>query len=150
MVEECGRADLIKREQWWIDNSGCLNNKVGYNINILADRTILTPSQCEKIRKNKLGHSVSQKTRDKISKSLSGKNCGVDHSIYGKYPVIQMDQSGKIMGRYGNLVEASKFTGIPTHIIKGVYSGRTNIPRNINYRKYVWKRIYDEQNTTSS
>lgn len=60
ILEFCNKENLKEREQWWLDNTRCLNDKYGYNI---AKDTIAT-------WKDK---KMTQETKDKISKAHKGK-----------------------------------------------------------------------------
>jgi group I intron endonuclease len=72
IVELCKEKHMIIKEQLHIDNSKCLDRRFGYNVNIKAEKTILTDEQCEKIRLSKLGKKRSAKRSVGVYKS--GKN----------------------------------------------------------------------------
>ncbi len=73
---------MLTIEQKNINQSGCLNNKFGYNINTKAEKTILTPEQCEKIRLSKLGKTRSKKSF--VGVYRSGKNWMARIGFYGE------------------------------------------------------------------
>jgi group I intron endonuclease len=73
IIEECDQIKLLVREQAYLDHSGCTDPKVGYNINHLADRTVLTPEQCKKISESKKGIPRSEETRKKIGEAGKGR-----------------------------------------------------------------------------
>jgi group I intron endonuclease len=73
IVEECDRSELLTREQFYLDHSGCTKREIGYNINVLADRTVLTLEQCQKISASKKGILHSEETKMKISESGRGR-----------------------------------------------------------------------------
>lgn len=94
IVEECDHLDdaaMLDREQWHLDNSGCLKN--GYNIRPRADATTHSPESIEKcrlarigkkrkpetiarMRASMLGKKHSDETKEKISRSGAGRICG--------------------------------------------------------------------------
>lgn len=135
LIEECSTDQLIEREQWYLDHTKCLNNNFGYNINVKAECTILTPEQCKKISEKKMGHLVSEECREKISESLKGKNIGSSHYFYGKRPIYQYSRNGEFICKFNSLPEASKITGIGKDEIKNSYTGRTK-----RITRFIWKR----------
>jgi predicted GIY-YIG superfamily endonuclease len=135
LIEECDKSNLIQREQWYLDNSGCLNRNIGYNINILAECTILTPEQCKKISQKKIGHYVSDECKRKISQSLIGKNSGKNHHNYGKRPIYQYTKNRKYICSFNSLPEAVLLTGIGRSSIKSCYRGKTKTGG-----KFIWER----------
>jgi len=67
VIEECLKEELIIIEQLYLDNTKCLDRDFGYNINIKADRIILTEEQRKKISLSKIGKPRSVELRKKIS-----------------------------------------------------------------------------------
>lgn len=145
LIEECRSDILIVREQWYLDNTLCLDNQYGYNINVLAERTVLTPEQCKKISKNKMGHSVSQACREKLRKYMLGRRTGTNHATYGKYPIYQYTKDGRHVGTFNSLKEASDSTNIGIYAIKQCYLGRLKTGG-----KFIWKRPNSKQNLPQS
>lgn len=66
ILEECVPEMLFAVEQQYIDNTGCLNNEVGYNINQFADRVVLTDEQKKKISIAKKGKPRDPETKKKM------------------------------------------------------------------------------------
>ncbi len=96
---------LMQREQWHIDNSNCCDPNIGYNLsknvyrcNLGVERSEEFKKQMSKLKKGKrlphskewcknisnsrLGHTVSEQTREKIRNSLKG----AKSPNYGKSP----------------------------------------------------------------
>lgn len=67
ILEECDKNNLRDLEQTYIDNTKCLDKKIGYNI---APKTDMT--------------EISDETKDKISNTLKGKFVG-ENCFYSRY-----------------------------------------------------------------
>lgn len=80
IVEECDKLNndkLLSIKQKWINNSGCLNNKIGFNIAKIAGPSMMGRKHTEEAKKkmslSKIGKVVSEETKKKISLSKLGK-----------------------------------------------------------------------------
>lgn len=62
----------VEREQYWLDALKPFGKR-GFNINRTANKPAFSPETCERIRLAKLGHSVSQETRDKLRTTKTGR-----------------------------------------------------------------------------
>ena len=87
LIEICCFDKLIEREQWYLDNTSCLDNQYGYNINTRADRVLHTPEQRAKmsaatkgVKHPNYGKRLSKETRNKISNAQRG----IKNHNYGK------------------------------------------------------------------
>lgn len=134
LLEKCDKSILIAREQWYLDNTLCLDNRYGYNINVKAECTVLTPAQCKKISQRKMGHSVSKECRQKLRKFMLTR-VGKNHANYGKYPIFQYTKNGDCVGKYNTLFEAEQLSGFKACNIKQWYLGRHKPKGN-----FIWKR----------
>lgn len=77
LIEKCNKTDLIKQEQLYLDNTLCLNNKHGYNINDKADRVTLTVEMRRKMSHKgaehpNYGKHLSIETKAKIGAAQTG------------------------------------------------------------------------------
>ena len=71
MLKECEKDECIYWEQYFIDYLSPI-----YNINPIAGSSLNvkhTKETIEKIRKSKMGHFVSEETKEKISEKLKGR-----------------------------------------------------------------------------
>lgn len=96
IVEECeeiGDEEMLKREQFFLDTTGCLDHAIGFNIRPRADHKRQSPESIEKcrlarigqkrtpetierMRKARMGKYPSLETREKMSRSRIGKKIG--------------------------------------------------------------------------
>jgi len=107
ILEETSKDEMLDVEQLYLDNTGCLNNKIGYNINTKAQKTILTPAQREKIRQSKLGKPRSEETKRKISESQMGKKRPDTFVKRRKETMIKrglLNKDGSRTEKYNNIV----------------------------------------------
>ena len=72
-LEICETKNLVCREQHWIELTGCLDRKLGYNINPYADRMEHTQEQKDKISRSLFGKSRKQGMPSGLTKIGNGK-----------------------------------------------------------------------------
>ena len=76
-MHETKKEQLLDLEQEIIDESGCLNRKIGYNKALKTCSPMLgkkhSEESKEKISKKMKGRKMSEKTKKKISQSLTGR-----------------------------------------------------------------------------
>lgn len=117
----------------------------------------LTPEQCERISKSKIGHKMfNNEWKEKISKSMKGKPLSEEHKLnlkgpkhseefknrIGKInsiarciPVLQKDTFGNIIKEWKSGKEASKILGIQKSNINNACKGRLK-----TYKGFVWEQ----------
>jgi len=101
IVETCDIINLTEREQFWINQTRCFNNKFGYNILEFAE--------------SNRGAKISEETRKKMS-DASKLRFGWNHTQETKdllsnirsKTIIQLDLDGKYISEWKNADEASK------------------------------------------
>lgn len=112
---------ILQREQWWIDNSNCLNPNIGYN---KYPKAICINED----------YQVSKETRKKLRNSLKGKPRPMWMKLkYGK-PIIQYSLNMEYINEYYSMTEAERQTGIH----------RTGIKECVNFRYkhaggFIWR-----------
>lgn len=136
IIEYCDPDQLIIREQWYLDNWN-----PEYNIRIKAENNSgLTWSKItrQKILIKLLGRKLSEDTKNKISKSMLGKNVlgfGKEHP--SSKPVAQLNiLTGEVISIYDNIRIAETHTNIDHSNISKVCRGK--------YKQaggYSWKYI---------
>jgi group I intron endonuclease len=114
ILEYVPKENLIEVEQRYIDELRPCDPRIGYNISDKASCVCLpkeknpnygkpmSDEQKQKISETLMGHSISVKTRNAISKACKGKCAGEKHPMYG-LPVSQERrhaQSEKMKGRF--------------------------------------------------
>jgi len=111
VIEYTDVQNLLEREQFWIDNTNCLNDKIGYNKYPFA--------QC--VNKD---YIVSKETRKKLRKSMLGKSRPMWMKLqYGK-PILQYTLDGVFIREWYAATEAERVTGIHRTGIKDALKGR--------------------------
>lgn len=114
---------IINREQYWINNSNCLNPNIGYNKYPIA------------ISINK-DYIASKETRKKLSNKLKGIPRPEWMKIkYGK-PISQHTLDGVLITTYPSTMEAYRITKIHRVGIKYCLQGKYKTAGG-----YVWKYI---------
>jgi len=110
------KEDLIKREQWWLDNSNC-----EYNI-------------C-KIAGNTLGVKCSEETKKKISLANSGKRSKLQLEAHKnrRKPVDQYDLNGNYIKSWNSTQEAGEFLGKNHKGIIDAACGKSNISHGFRW-----------------
>ena len=73
LLETCNEEKLLEREQFYMDFHKCYNRKSGYNINIRADRKVMSEETKRKISESQKGKTLSSEHKQKIGKSNKGK-----------------------------------------------------------------------------
>lgn len=175
ILEYTTKDELLDREQYWIDELNATNKKIGYNISLVAgspmknrkhtEKTIAKISETSKSwhTKNKntvsyknyltklsdslKGHSVSQKTKNKISKANKGKLLGEKNPFYNQ----KHSQSTKIlMSKMKSKLSSTQIKEIkllinegekPQHIAETFKTQHSNILSIKNHDKYNWIEI---------
>lgn len=135
IIEECDKKFLLEREQFWINFYQSYKNKIGYNLNKLADRNILCNSTKKKISDNhkkfwknkKFSEAHINKMRENSSRFWKDKKLSIDHknklSQSHKKKLIQLDKSGNLIAEFNGIKEASEKTGFSEIGIQQVASG---------------------------
>jgi group I intron endonuclease len=69
-------ADLLPREQWWLDHLRTYDRKIGYNISVKAGAPMTgrkaSPETLEKMRLVNTGRKHTQETKERIRAALTG------------------------------------------------------------------------------
>lgn len=126
--------NLIRREQWWLDNTDCLNREVGFNKCPIAQSQLnrempdihrQKTGQRSIGNKYSVGRKVSDETKLKISK------------IQG-LPIARYNWDGKFMRIYESpmlLKKAGNCTNSVRQACKGL----------LNYKKSLWRVVLPDQ-----
>lgn len=140
-VEEeiVNRDDLLIREQWYLDNTQCLDRSLGYNIRLSANSTMLSEESKEKIRKARLGSKATEATRRLMSSMRKGKPLPKNSKPLSENSrarkVGQYDLNGSLIKEWSCAKEAQDHLGIMSgSSICGVCAGR----HKSSYG-YIWK-----------
>jgi group I intron endonuclease len=80
VLEECPKEDLTERENFWVLHFRSNEREFGYNIEIPAESPIVSNETRSKMRKNRIGRHLDEKT----IKKLSERNTGKGNPFYGK------------------------------------------------------------------
>lgn len=147
-IETINYLDILRdREQFWLDELKCFDNKIGYNINKFADGVTgytHTLETREKLRKAHLGRKlpeeqkrnisksgkgriVSEETRKKISESNRRTKSSSNYKSKRNEKatkVVQMDIDGNVIQVWDRIKEAATSLGVHSsnivHCCKGI------------------------------
>jgi group I intron endonuclease len=72
LQEVASSEELKSAEQYWMDHMQCYDHRYGYNIDVSADRTIVSPETGAKIAAALRGRTISDEHRAKLSQALQG------------------------------------------------------------------------------
>ena len=138
-LPEFDTASLIAREQWYLDNTQCLNRKCGYNIAPMANKTILAEESIEKIRKHQTGRKASPETRALLSRIRKGRptpQCSKPMHLNPKARVVtQHTLDGKLVKMWRCIKEAQlAMSAKSSSCIQGVCAGRHRSAHG-----FIWK-----------
>lgn len=133
-VDNLENDNLIKREQWWLDNTKCLDREYGFNKCPTAQSVSgieMPDHHREKIGKRSIGNKYSvgknrsRETRIKISKLQGNK-------------VAQYSQNGDLIEVFPTLFFAVEKGFSGDCILHCVQKGQ-------KHKGYYWKYIYDDK-----
>ena len=74
IIEECELENLTEREQYWIDYYGGIDSTNTYNIRGASNSGTFNLETKALISEKLMGHIVSEQTRNKLRKSMTGKS----------------------------------------------------------------------------
>jgi group I intron endonuclease len=74
LQEVASDDDLNSAEQYWMDDLRCYDRRYGYNIDVSADRTIVSPETGAKIAAALRGRTISDEHRAKLRQALKGRS----------------------------------------------------------------------------
>jgi len=159
------RESLIEREQYWIDHFESYNNKVGYNICIIADRLTgifrtdeekkhlsiintgrkLTEETKQKISESRKGIQYSAETLKRMSDSHIGKNLSESakeklRNNINIIPIYQYSLEGEFIQKWKSSAEASRTSGFESSSITKCCRGKL-----YKHKGFIWKYEYFEK-----
>jgi group I intron endonuclease len=73
LQEVASEEELIQIEQYWMDHTQCYDHEYGYNIDLSADRKIVSPETGAKIATALRGRTITDEHRAKLSQALKGR-----------------------------------------------------------------------------
>ncbi|MCM1222866.1 MAG: NUMOD3 domain-containing DNA-binding protein, partial [Lachnospiraceae bacterium] len=93
-IEECLRANVVEREQYWINFYNASNPEYGYNICPIAGNTLGIRQSCEtrdKIRRKAIGRIAP----DEMKRKMSASKRGCLNPMYGHHHTEQAREKMK-------------------------------------------------------
>lgn len=130
-VDNLKDGNLIKREQWWLDNTKCLDREHGFNKSPTAQSVSgMEMPDChrEKVgersvgNKYRKGFKVSDETKLNISKCQSQKR------------IAQYTKDGKFIKEFGSFFELKKY-GFRPESVRRVLQGEMKVASNFYWRQ---------------
>lgn len=124
VLEFCENADLLDREQWWIDHLDTYHN--GYNVLPIAGRPYDSSRGVtwgKKISEGKMGHSVSSDTRERLRlANLGKKRCESYYTRHCKSYVFRSPSGA--LHTITNLAKFEREINCPVDNLRRVVTGR--------------------------
>lgn len=128
---------LIKREQWWIDQTDCCNREIGFNKCPTAQSQLgleMSNAHREKTGKRSVGNQyrrgfkVSDETKYNIAKAQGARR------------IAQFTMSGELVQVFQTIGETENFGYTKTNVLK-VTQGKIKA-----YRGFFWRYLEDNEN----
>lgn len=129
--------NLIRREQWWLDNTDCLNREVGFNKCPTAQSQLnreMSDVHREKVGKRSIGNKyrkgfkVTDKTKFNIAKAQGARR------------IAQFTMTGKLVQVFQTIGETENFGYTKTNVLR-VTQGKVKA-----YRGFFWRYLEENEN----